>query len=113
MAAKQNDSPGSAAPARPDDPLDLKTSVAGEEDPGASLDLPRGTEGRSDQPADRKPKAPTCAQQAMAPGDQAPTGTPSTGENVCPECGGSGRLGASRCPNCDGTGVVIVGIGGA
>ena len=108
MAAKQNDSPGSAAPARPDDPLDLKTSVAGEEDPGASLDLPRGTEGRSDQPADRKPKAPTGAIACCAP-----VGTPSTGENVCPECGGSGRLGASRCPNCDGTGVVIVGIGGA
>src|SRR5947199_303234 len=31
----------------------------------------------------------------MAPGDQAPPGTPGTGEDVCPRCGGSGRLGAS------------------
>jgi len=114
MAAKQNDSLlGSAVPARPGDPLDLNTSVAGEEDPGASFDVPSGTEGRSDQPTDRTPKAPTGAQPPMAPGDEAPAGTPSTGENVCPECGGTGRLGASRCPNCEGTGVVIVGIGGA
>jgi DnaJ-class molecular chaperone len=49
----------------------------------------------------------------MAPGDEAPAGTPSTGENVCPVCGGSGRMGASRCENCQGTGKVIVGIGGA
>jgi hypothetical protein len=114
MAAKQNASLlGSAVPARPGEPLDLNTSVAGEEDPGASFDVPSGTEGRSDQPTDRMPKAPTGAQQPMAPGDEAPAGTPSTGESVCPECGGTGRLGASRCPNCEGTGVVIVGIGGA
>jgi DnaJ-class molecular chaperone len=49
----------------------------------------------------------------MAPGDEAPAGTPSTGENVCPQCGGSGRIGSSDCPNCQGTGKVIVGIGGA
>ena len=81
--------------ARPGDPLDLSTSVAGEEDPGASFDAPRGTT------------------PPMAPGDEAPAGTPSTGENLCPQCGGSGRLGASSCPNCLGTGKVIVGIGGA
>ncbi len=89
MAGKDHPQTGSS-PARPEDPLDLKTSVAGEEDPGASLDL-----------------AP------MAPGDQAPAGTTGTGEDVCPQCGGTGRLGASACPNCQGTGKVIVGIGGA
>jgi hypothetical protein len=114
MAANQSDSLlGATVPARPGDPVELNTSVAGEEDPGASFDVPSGTEGRSDQPTDRMPKAPTGAQQPMAPGDEAPAGTPSTGESVCPECGGTGRLGASRCPNCEGTGVVIVGIGGA
>lgn len=100
MAGKQNDiATGSRPPARPGDPIDLDTSVAGEEDPGASIELAsvRGTGG----------------QPPMAPGDQAPEGTPSTGENVCPQCGGSGRLGASACPNCEGTGKVIVGIGGA
>ncbi|QJW84261.1 hypothetical protein HK414_11710 [Ramlibacter terrae] len=49
----------------------------------------------------------------MSPGDEAPAGTPGTGENVCPRCGGSGRLGVSACPECEGTGKVNVGIGGA
>jgi DnaJ-class molecular chaperone len=49
----------------------------------------------------------------MNPGDQAPPGAPGTGENVCPRCGGSGRLGANACPDCGGSGKVNVGIGGA
>lgn len=116
MAGKQNESLlGANAPARPGDPIELDLSVAGEEDPGASFDAPAaaGNEGRSDQPAGQAPRQPSGAQAPMAPGDEAPAGTPSTGENVCPECGGTGRLGASACPNCQGTGVVIVGIGGA
>jgi hypothetical protein len=117
MAGKQNESllGSAAAPAaRPGDPIDLGVSVAGEEDPGASFDNPvKGTEGRSDQPAGQRGGEPVGAQAPMAPGDEAPAGTPSTGENVCPECGGSGKLGASSCPNCQGTGKVIVGIGGA
>ena len=47
-----------------------------------------------------------------APGDDAPPGTPGTGENVCPECNGSGRLGNKPCPNCGGTGKIVEGIGG-
>jgi len=47
------------------------------------------------------------------PGDEAPEGTPGTGENVCPDCAGSGRVRNGRCNTCGGTGVVIVGIGGA
>ncbi len=114
MAAKQDESrAGSNAPLRSSDPIDLTKSVAGEEDPGASLDLPAGTEARSDQHAAQAAKNPTGAQPPMAPGDEAPAGTPSTGENLCPQCGGSGRIGATPCPNCQGTGVVIVGIGGA
>jgi len=49
----------------------------------------------------------------MSPGDQAPAGTPGTGEDMCPLCGGSGRQGAQVCPHCKGTGKVTVGIGGA
>ena len=112
----RNDSPShSSVPARPGDPIDLLTSVAGEEDPGASLDLaaPRGNEGRNDQPAGRKPGQPSGGASPMSPGDEAPVGTPGTGENVCPQCGGSGRMGASACPTCQGTGKVNVGIGGA
>ena len=49
----------------------------------------------------------------MAPGDQAPEGTPGTGENICPRCNGSGTLEGQPCPVCDGSGTVIEGIGGA
>ncbi|MET0530781.1 MAG: hypothetical protein ABW003_21000 [Microvirga sp.] len=47
------------------------------------------------------------------PGDQAKPGTPGTGENVCPECKGAGRIGMASCPNCGGTGKIIEGVGGA
>jgi hypothetical protein len=49
----------------------------------------------------------------MNPGDEAPPGTPGTGENICPECSGSGKVDQGTCPNCGGTGKVIEGIGGA
>jgi len=81
-------------------PIDLHESVAGEEDPGASIDL-------ADLPAASPGPAGT-----MKPGDQAPAGAAATGENVCPRCGGSGRLGASACPDCGGSGKVTTGIGG-
>lgn len=117
MAGKQADSQrGSNVSKRPGDPADLLTSVAGEEDPGASIEFasPQGSAGRSDPPAGQAPEQqPAGTQPPMAPGDEAPAGTPGTGENVCPQCGGSGRIGSSDCPNCQGTGKVIVGIGGA
>jgi hypothetical protein len=47
-----------------------------------------------------------------APGDDASPGTPGTGENICPVCGGSGRVNGRLCANCDGTGKVTEGIGG-
>ncbi|PMR77144.1 hypothetical protein [Billgrantia endophytica] len=46
------------------------------------------------------------------PGDQAPPGTPGTGQNVCRACQGSGRIEGEECPDCGGTGYVIEGIGG-
>ena len=85
-------------------------SVAGEEDPGASLDMsaasnPPGSSTRSEPVSD--PPA------TLNPGDEAPAGTPGTGENICRECGGSGRVGDSVCPSCNGSGKVTVGVGGA
>jgi hypothetical protein len=47
------------------------------------------------------------------PGDQAPPGTPGTGEALCPVCGGSGQNDGASCRNCDGTGKIIEGVGGA
>jgi DnaJ-class molecular chaperone len=46
------------------------------------------------------------------PGDQADPGTPGTGENVCPECGGTGKVNGHPCDQCRGTGKVVTGIGG-
>ncbi len=45
-------------------------------------------------------------------GDDAKPETPGTGENVCPECSGVGKLGQASCPKCGGTGKVVEGIGG-
>jgi hypothetical protein len=49
----------------------------------------------------------------MNPGDQAPKGTPGTGENLCPECSGKGRIDGKPCASCGGTGIVVEGVGGA
>ena len=101
------------------DEIDLATSVAGEEDPGASNAIGSANEsgkqppGRNDQPAGQRSGQPTEAARTMAPGDEAPPGTPSTGDDVCPECGGTGRTAKGVCPNCQGKGTVTVGIGGA
>lgn len=52
------------------------------------------------------------SQPKPAPGDQAAAGTPGTGENVCPDCRGSGRLHGKACPTCEGSGKIVEGIGG-
>ena len=57
-------------PAKPGDPIDLANSVAGEEDPGASLDVPGTSEG-------------VCARCG---------GTGRLGASACPECEGTGRV---------------------
>ena len=49
----------------------------------------------------------------LAPGDEAPPGTPGAGENLCRDCGGSGMVDGSSCATCDGSGVVIEEVGGA
>ncbi len=48
----------------------------------------------------------------MSPGDDAPEGTPGTGEDLCPACSGSGKIEGRTCPTCDGSGKVVEGIGG-
>ena len=57
--------------------------------------------------------APTPPATPEAPGDEAAPGTPGSGENVCPFCGGSGRVEDNQsCPECNGTGKVNTAIGG-
>jgi hypothetical protein len=52
------------------------------------------------------------ASAQLSPGDEAAPGTPGTGEQSCPVCGGSGLVDAQRCQNCAGTGKVTHAIGG-
>ncbi len=52
------------------------------------------------------------ASEEMASGDEAPPGAPSTGEDVCPDCDGSGVVAAAVCDTCGGTGWVIEAVGG-
>jgi len=47
-----------------------------------------------------------------APGDEADKGTLGTGEAICPNCQGSGRIQEQLCENCNGTGKVVQGVGG-
>ena len=82
-------------------------SVAGEEDPGASLDMPAGSAGQSASQPVARPIG------VINPGDEAAEGTPGTGEAICRECGGSGRAATGPCPSCRGSGKVTVGLGGA
>ena len=46
------------------------------------------------------------------PGDDAPPGTPGTGEDVCPDCQRSGRRQGRACETCGGMGEIIRGTGG-
>ncbi|MGE5525962.1 MAG: hypothetical protein ACM3SS_19785, partial [Rhodospirillaceae bacterium] len=50
----------------------------------------------------------------MNPGDQAPPGSPQSGERICPRCGGTGKQASgTRCEFCGGTGRVIELVGDA
>jgi len=51
--------------------------------------------------------------KTLNPGDEAAHGTPGTGEDICPQCHGSGRIDGSPCQNCGGSGKIVKAIGGA
>lgn len=59
------------------------------------------------------PEAKTWTQPVLNPGDEAPPGTMGTGEDVCPDCHGKGRLDGAPCSTCSGSGTVIRAVGGA
>ena len=48
----------------------------------------------------------------LNPGDDAPPGTPGTGENLCRHCNGKGEHDGKPCEVCNGTGKVIEGLAG-
>lgn len=56
----------------------------------------------------------TTAPVDVNPGDQAPPGSPQSGERLCPRCGGAGRQASGTpCEFCGGTGKVIELVGDA
>lgn len=69
--------------------------------------------------AKRKPQAAKTPVKHHTPHDDPDPGTPGTGEDVCPECRGKGKVldkksgkpTAEPCERCSGTGIIIEGIG--
>jgi RecJ-like exonuclease len=61
----------------------------------------------------KRASQPQQGELKLNPGDEAAPGTPGTGEAICPECAGSGRIDRKPCPNCGGTGKIVKAIGGA
>ncbi len=51
--------------------------------------------------------------QERKPGDEVSPGTPQSGENLCPACGGSGEVGSRPCRECRGSGTVTTLVGDA
>ncbi|HSK91814.1 MAG TPA: hypothetical protein VK875_10925 [Euzebyales bacterium] len=49
----------------------------------------------------------------LRPGDEGRPDDAPVGENLCPECSGSGQIDGDACVNCSGTGRVEEGVGGA
>jgi DnaJ-class molecular chaperone len=47
------------------------------------------------------------------PGDEARPGSEQSGDQICPTCGGTGRIENSACADCGGTGRVTVIVGDA
>lgn len=47
------------------------------------------------------------------PGDDGAPGDAPVGENLCPDCSGSGKRDGQTCATCGGSGVVEEGVGGA
>ncbi|BAN25627.1 putative uncharacterized protein [Caballeronia insecticola] len=66
-----------------------------------------------DQTAPAQTKETAMAQEPpLNPGDEADPGVPGTGEDLCPDCNGSGKRDSAECATCAGTGMVTQGIGG-
>jgi hypothetical protein len=60
----------------------------------------------------RNPETAMAQQPPLNPGDEAEPGVPGTGEDLCPDCNGTGKRDGADCETCGGTGKVTQGIGG-
>jgi hypothetical protein len=80
--------------------------------------MPLSRTGGSMNPPSTNPSS-SCAnavndvKAVLSPGDEAVPGTPGTGEDLCLNCNGTGKLADGKeCPTCSGTGKVTRAIGG-
>ena len=64
----------------------------------------------TDKPERSTPVGEQPGSRMMAPGDEAPPGTPGTGDDVCADCAGSGKIDGRDCETCLGRGRVIKAI---
>jgi len=87
-------------------------SVAGEEDPGAALDMPESSF-HLQASGGSGCIQPFTPGDAIAPGVDAPVLARNTGESLCCECGGAGTLTGALCLVCDGTGRLNTARGGS
>jgi hypothetical protein len=51
--------------------------------------------------------------EGLRPGDEGQPDQAPVGDDLCPDCSGSGELGGETCATCSGTGRVEEAIGGA
>jgi hypothetical protein len=91
----------------------VSVSVTGKLPPAAASTSVPGTVAEAATGASGGGPGLSSAVAPTAPGDDAPAGTPGTGESLCRDCGGTGRAeGGGVCPTCEGLGKVNVGVGG-
>jgi DnaJ-class molecular chaperone len=57
------------------------------------------------------PQQPTSS--GTKPGDEVAPGTPQSGEAICPQCAGAGRVADAVCPSCGGSGKITALVGDA
>ena len=48
----------------------------------------------------------------LQPGDEVPEEAPSSGQDLCPRCDGTGEADGETCPVCQGSGIVEGAAGG-
>lgn len=107
-----NDPPASGAHSPDgDEEIHLASeSVAGEEDPGASLDIPEGVYSSGSSGGSEVISA---APSPLGQAHETPAGMPFSAAKICSACDGSGRVGESLCASCNGSGSVADGPGAA
>jgi DnaJ-class molecular chaperone len=75
--------------------------------------MPRRNLAKPRSGSQSRPQPSAKSRDESNPGDDASPGTAATGEDICPQCHGSGSVNGARCGNCGGSGRITEGIGGA